>query len=135
MNPNTEDVVDITQQIVGLERKALERWCQGDPSGFLEIAAADVVYFDPFLASRLDGKDALDSYYAALRGKIYAESFELLNPLVQACSGVAVLTFNFVSRTEASAELRWNATEVYRRDEAGWRIIQTHWSKTNHGLI
>jgi hypothetical protein len=32
--------------ILTMERQALTRWCNGDPSGFLEISAKDVVYFD-----------------------------------------------------------------------------------------
>jgi hypothetical protein len=29
----------VEQQIIQLEREALKRWCEGDPSGFLEISA------------------------------------------------------------------------------------------------
>jgi hypothetical protein len=43
------------------------RWCKGDPDGFLEISAPNVVYFDPFLERRIDGLDALTRYYDALR--------------------------------------------------------------------
>lgn len=128
-----ETVGNTRNQVLELEQQALARWCNGDPKGFLEISAPDVVYFDPFLARRIDSKDALAEYYEPLCGKVYADSFELLNPEVQDCGNVAVLTFNFVSRGNNGRELRWNATEVYRRDEPGWRIIQTHWSFTNHG--
>jgi ketosteroid isomerase-like protein len=119
------------EQIIGLEKEALRRWCNGDPSGFLEISAPDVVYFDPFLERRLDGLEALRSYYEGLRGKVRAERFEVLNPVVQSIGGTgAVLTFNFVS-SGGGRESRWNCTEVYRRDGTGWRIVQTHWSFTN----
>lgn len=119
-------------QIVGLERGALQRWCSGDPSGFLEISAPDVVYFDPFVKLRIDGLEALRSYYDGLRGRISAARFELLNPVVQGLGDAgAVLTFNFVSWGGDGSESRWNCTEVYRRDQAGWRIVQTHWSLTS----
>jgi len=29
---------------------------------------------------------------------------------------------------------RWNATEVYRQANGGWRIIHTHWSFTQPQL-
>jgi hypothetical protein len=120
-----------SREIIRLETEALRRWCDGDPSGFLEISAPDVVYFDPFLPSRLDGLDALRSYYEGLRGRVRAERFELLNPMVQGLGAAgAVLTFNYVSSDSDGSESRWNCTEVYRRDPAGWRIIQTHWSFT-----
>lgn len=116
--------------IVRLEREALARWCKGDPSGFLEIVAPDVVYFDPFIKRRIDGVEALTQYYESIRGKVGAERFELLQPLVQRTGDMAVLTFNFVSFGAGGLVMRWNATEVYRREPNGWRIIQTHWSFT-----
>ncbi len=124
---------DITSVIISTERAALERWGRGDPGGFLEICAADVVYFDPYQKRRVDGIEALIQLYKTLWGQVHIDRFELLNPVVQACGEAAVLTFNYVSYNgeEASA---WNCTEVYRRNEGRWRIIQTHWSYTLHGL-
>lgn len=122
---------DVCQQIIALEQAALARWSQGDPSGFLELSAPDIVYFDPFTERRIDGLSALTKYYDGLRGKIFAKHFELLNPAVQYQTSMAVLTFNFVCQPAAGGELRWNCTEVYRLDDGmGWRIIQTHWSFT-----
>ena len=56
--------------IIALERRALERWNQGDPDGFLELTSGDVVYFDPALGRKLIGKKALGEYYGTVRGKI-----------------------------------------------------------------
>lgn len=123
---------DPTQTILALEKAALDRWGRGDPSGFLEISAPDVVYFDPFLDRRLDGWEALHAYYEALRGQVQIDRYELLNPCVQARGEMAGLTFNYVSYTGEQSS-RWNCTEVYRCDGGNWRIIQTHWSFTNRG--
>lgn len=123
----------VAEMIIGLERAALDRWGHGDPSGFLEICAPDVVYFDPFLKQRIDGLDELTRYYEGIRGKIQIARYELLNPKVQSIGDAAVLTFNYVSYGGNEDEFRWNCTEVYRRDTVGWRIIQTHWSFTNSG--
>jgi ketosteroid isomerase-like protein len=120
-------------EIIDLERAALVRWCKGDPSGFLEICAPDVVYFDPFTARRIDGLEALTAYYEAIRGKVSAARFELLNPLVQKTGDLAVLTFNFVSYGGSEDAFRWNCTEAFRRANGHWRIIQTHWSFTEAG--
>ncbi len=119
----------LQEELMALERGAMERWLRGDPSGFLEISAPDVVYFDPYREWRVDGLEALTRIYEELRGKIFAARFELLNPRVQQVGDAAVLTFNFVSYG-GDDPLRWNCTEVYRRDPAGWRIIQSHWSYT-----
>ena len=125
MEPAMEPETD-SKLIISMEERALARWCRGDPSGFLEIAAPDVVYFDPFQAERVDGLPALTAYYESVRGTVSAERWELHRPLVQFAGEAAVLTFQFSSW--GGQTLRWNCTEVYRRGREGWRIIQTHWA-------
>ncbi len=120
---------DISSTIISMECAALDRWGRGDPSGFLEITAPDIVYFDPYRAKRIDGIEALTALYKELWGKILLDRYELFNPLVQVVGDAAVLTFNYVSYTGENEE-RWNCTEVYRRDGNRWQIIQTHWSYT-----
>lgn len=121
------DTTGIAEAIIALEHAALERWGRGDPSGFLEISAPDVTYFDPFLAARLDGLAALAAYYETLRGKVHIDRFELKNPRVEVGADLAVLSFNFEA-TSGAEVYRWNCSEAYRRLDVGWRIVQTHWS-------
>ena len=121
---------DLAADLIRLEKAALRRWCDGDPSGFLELSAADVVYFDPFLDRRIDGLPALTGYYESLRGKISAERFELINPCVQVVGDAAVLTFNFASYGSSGNASRWNCTEVFRRTGDSWKLVQTHRSFT-----
>ena len=120
----------VAQTIIDLEHAALERWGRGDPSGFLEISASDVVYFDPFQSRRLNGIDELRALYESIRGTVSVARFELVDPRVQVTGDMAVLTFNYVAEGSNEITSRWNCTEVYRRDGSEWRIIQTHWSIT-----
>jgi hypothetical protein len=129
-----ENEAEIAAAIISLERKALDRWGKGDPSGFLEISAPDVVYFDPFVERRVDGIEELTRLYERYRGQVKLAGYELLNPNVQWIGDAAVLTFNFFSRDDDGTESRWNCTEVYRRGSEGWRIVQTHWALTQAGL-
>ena len=126
---SAQDTETISQQIITLEKAALQRWTNGDPTGFLEIYAEDIVYFDPFLAIRMDGINAITKYYNNGAGKIFAERFELLNPYVQTDGKLAVLTFNYVSY-KGNTTSKWNCTEVYRLEDSGWKICQSHWSLT-----
>jgi len=125
------DEKQIAAQILAMERAALDRWGKGDPSGFLEISDSEVVYFDPFVERRIDGKKALAELYEPIRGKVRIDRDEIINPKVQLCGEAAVLTFNYVSYS-GETPMRWNCTEVYRQREGKWRIIQTHWSFTQH---
>ncbi len=79
----SEDNDSISKLIVGMEKSALERWNNGDPSGFLEISAKDVVYFDPMTEQRLDGIDKLTELYEKIRGKIHVDKYDMINPKVQ----------------------------------------------------
>jgi ketosteroid isomerase-like protein len=129
------NIQETTAAIIALESAALERWGNGDPSGFLEICAPDIVYFDPYLEMRIDGREALTQYYKTFWGQVRFDRFELLNPCVQVGSELAVLTFNYVSYAGDKSS-RWNCTEVYRQVGDCWQIIQTHWSYTRHpGIV
>ena len=128
--------MEAQHEIVAMEKNALERWCKGDPSGFLEICAPDVVYFDHTTPKRLDGLDNLRAYYSAIHeNPAGAQGFEMIDPKVHEGSDMAVLTFNYVYKAVSEDGLRrWNSTEVYRRTPSGWRIVQTHWSPTQPKL-
>jgi ketosteroid isomerase-like protein len=123
----------VAQEILALERAALDRWGKGDPGGFLEISDPTVVYFDPFQPRRVDGLEALSAIYADLRGKISIDQAEIIDPSVQVHGEVATLTFRFNSQG-SEREMHWNTTEVYRRTQDGWRIIHSHWSFTQPQL-
>ncbi len=130
--PDKQKIFEI---LIALESAALERWGNGDPSGFLEICAPDVVYFDPYQEMRIDGLEALTQYYKTIWGQVHFDRFELLNPCVQIGGELAVLTFNYVSYA-GDKQSRWNCTEAYRQAKEGWQIIQTHWSYTRHpGIV
>ena len=123
----------VEAEIIAKEQTALDRWGNGDPSAFADLCAPEVVYFDPYLDRRLDGKKSLLDYYASLAGKIRIDRYELINPRVQVHGDAAVLTFNYVSWSSSeckTSESRWNCTEVYARIEGEWKIVQTHWSLT-----
>lgn len=50
------------EEIMMLERAALDRWGKGDPSGLPELYADDISYFDPTVAARIDGHQAMKNY-------------------------------------------------------------------------
>lgn len=125
---NASDDGAVKAEIIALEKQALERWNNGDPDGFIELSADDVVYIDPAFEHKLEGKKALETYYDQVRGKIKIDRYEMLDPVVQVSPDIAVLTYNYEAHRDGCV-FRMNCTEVYRLDSSGpWRIIHTHWS-------
>jgi ketosteroid isomerase-like protein len=119
---------NIPETIIALEKQALEKWNNGDPSGYLDLSADDVTYFDPAIEQRLDGLDNLKKYYEPIKGKVTVSKYEMVNPKVTATNNMAVLTFNLHSYKNDKVS-KWNCSEVYRLEPDGqWKIVQTHWS-------
>ena len=130
MTEFNEKVTDVTKTIITMEVNDLERWNNGDPSGFIEISDEGVVYFDPMTEKRIDGLENLTELYENIRGKIFVDKYKMINPKVQWLDRMAVLTYNLESCIEEKV-VRWNCTEVYQlQEDNNWKIIQTHWSLT-----
>ncbi|MDR1200768.1 MAG: DUF4440 domain-containing protein [Tannerellaceae bacterium] len=117
------------EKIIELEKNALEKWNNGDPSGYLALYASDFTYFDPTLERRMDGYEAIEAYYNALTGQVQVEKSEIINPVVQATENMAVLSFNLISEYGGKA-YKWNCTEVYQKNmDNEWKIVHNHWSE------
>jgi ketosteroid isomerase-like protein len=120
------------EQIVAMERAALDRWGKGDPQGYLETMAPEVTYMDPIQDKRIDGLSAMKDLLIPFTGKIRVDHYDMIDPKVQRHGDMALLTFNLVSyQKQAGADkvvARWNSTEAYARLEGQWKIVHSHWS-------
>jgi len=136
MKVEGSSVDSVLEELVALERSALDRWIAMDPCGYHDLQASDVTYFDPFTEIRVDGRDALQVRFAPMadmKAPFTDPRYEMINPKVQRHGEVALLTFNLVNYGKLPDGLervlsRWNATQVYRRVGAAWMIIHSHWS-------
>ncbi len=120
-------------EIMALESAAMERWRKGDPWGFIDISAAEVTYFDTGTPQRLNGREVLRAEYAKREGKIFYDVMDFIDPRVQVCGDMAVLTYRFLSTWlnpdgSVASRIPWNCTEVFVRIDGQWQIIHTHWS-------
>jgi uncharacterized protein (TIGR02246 family) len=126
----------LLDELVALERAALDRWITLDPDGYLDLFAPDVTYFDPTTERRIAGLTAMQTRLApmkTMKAPFSDPRYEMIEPRVQRHGDVALLTFNLINYEKladgAESELaRWNSTEAYARVEGRWRIIHSHWS-------
>ena len=129
-------------EIVALERAALDRWVRLDPQGYLDLYAPEVTYFDPQREKRIDGVEAMKTLLAPITDPklpFTNPRYDMIGPHLQTHGEVALLTFNLVSygTVPGKGEMvvaRWNSTEAYARLQGKWRIIHSHWSYTKPEL-
>ncbi len=115
--------------ILALEKAALDKWSNGDTSGFAALSTDEMTYFDPNLNKRLDGGNAFRKYMSDLRGKFHIDRFEIQNPKVQLHGDIGILTFNLNNYSkDRKITSRWNSTEVYHLIQSEWKLIHSHWS-------
>jgi ketosteroid isomerase-like protein len=123
--------------IIALERAALDRWGAGDPNGYLEVYADEITYFDPYAEHRLDGIDSMRALYGPFVGKIKVDRYDMIRPRVQRHGDAAVLSYQLVSYgPNAAGEVtatRWNSTAVYAKVNDQWKSVHSHWSHTQAG--
>ncbi len=121
--------------LVALERKALDRWGQGDPGGYLELYAPAVTYFDPQRERQVDGLDALKAIFEPIKGLIKTEHYEIIAPKVYRDGNIAVLSFNLVTYGfpigGAQTKTAWNVTSAYALIGGQWKVVHEHFSFTN----
>ncbi len=125
---------EMSETIIALSKNAMEAWLKGNPTPYLKLYSKDFTYFDPSTDFRLDGWDKIEELYESMRGKVYVERFEIINPKVQLNGNMAVLSFNLHM---FAGDMVWkeNCTEVYLfTEEKEWKIIHSHFSPTKPSL-
>lgn len=132
-NITSSKIIEMNQEsiettIIELEKVALEKLNKGNPSGYLEIYADDITYFDPFQEKRFDGFKSVQTFYKSLEGTINIEQYEMIDPVVQIAGEIAVLSYNLESYI-GNDIFREKCTEVYKQQpDKQWKIIHSHWS-------
>jgi ketosteroid isomerase-like protein len=123
----------MNDDILSLEKAAMERWRNGDPMGFLELSSHEICYVDPGQTKPIIGLEAYRPYMKQLEGQIHYQRSEFIDPQVVVMGDAALLTYNYRSSVfspegEVTAQTPWNSTEVYFRQAGAWRIVHNHWS-------
>jgi ketosteroid isomerase-like protein len=129
----------MTESILSLEKAAMERWRNGDPLGFVELSAEDILYVDVGQTKPIQGLEAYRKYMQGLEGLIHYQGSEFIAPKVVVLGEAALLTYNYRSSVitpegVVSSQTPWNCTEVYFKRQGAWKIVHNHWSFIKHRL-
>ena len=125
-------------EIVALERGAMDRWGKGDPGGYLDLYVNNATYFDPSQERRIDSLAALTKLFDPIRGKVKIDRYEMIGPTVQRGGSMALLTYNLVTQGRGpdgkASTNRWNVTAVYTQVDGRWKLAHSHFSFTKPEL-
>ena len=117
------------RELLAIERASMDGWAKGDSGPMLAAADPDITLFHVMTAQRIEGIAAVKELYAPYAGRPLFDSYQIANPKVQAAGEVAILTYQLVTHN-GDVVRKWNATEVYQKKKAGWRVIHSHFSTT-----
>ncbi len=119
------------EEVIALERSALDKWAQSDATGYVDILADDATWFDFTEGNqrRVEGRDAIRQYLAPLAEQVPPHTYDIVNPKVQVYDNVAILTLHWrASLPNGDLLPEWKATSVYRWKDGMWRQVHAHWS-------
>ena len=128
-NPAAPPERELIRELIAMERASMDGWLKGDSGPMLAVSDPDITLFHVMTPQRLEGSAAVKALYEPYAGRPLFDSYQIENPKVQTGSDMAILTYQLVTQN-GSATRRWNATEVYQKKTAGWRVIHTHFSTT-----
>lgn len=119
----------LAAHIIGLEKAALDKWFNGDTSGYDWLwSRRSFSYFDAVVTERIDSHAEMEKVLATIDGKLFADSYDFRNPRVQIGKDMAVLTYQLFAKTTL-IDMEYNCIEVYQKEEDNeWHVIHSTWS-------
>ncbi|MDE8756986.1 nuclear transport factor 2 family protein [Pectobacterium polaris] len=124
----SDDERRLAEHLISLERSALDKWFQGDTSGYESLwSERSFTYFDAVVKERVDDHDAIENFLKSIDGKLFADSYDFRQPRVQAGKDMAVLTYQLYAKTNL-IDMEYNVIEVFQKEEDHWRVIHSTWS-------
>lgn len=127
-NP-TDEELKIAQQIVALERAALDKWFKGDTSGYNELWSRDSFsYCDGAFTERIDDHKTIEDFLSKVQGKLFADSYKFCHPRVQIFGDTAILIYQLFADTTL-IDMNYNCIEIFHKENDGkWRVVHSTWS-------
>ena len=109
---------------------ANEKWAAGDPMGFVECAAPDIIWSDDLGAqNRVIGYEELNSYLEAFKGQIPPHQHVLIDPVFQFFDDVVVVSYRYQGTFEGEDAAPWKVTSVYRYADGDWLSVHENWTE------
>ncbi|MBO4258221.1 DUF4440 domain-containing protein [Streptomyces griseorubiginosus] len=125
----TDEQKQLAEHLIGLEKSALDKWFNGDVSGYRELwSRRSFTYFDGAHPARIEDHETVDAFLDGVDGKLHADEYDFRNPRVQFGDDTALLTYQLYADTNL-IDMKYNCIELYQKeDDSQWRVIHSTWS-------
>lgn len=118
----------LANEIIALEKSALDKWFKGDTSGYEQLwSERSFTYFDAVVSERVDDYATIKKFLDSIAGKLSADSYDFRNPRVQFGKDMAVLTYQLFAKANL-IDMAYNCIEVFQKEDGRWRVIHSTWS-------
>ncbi|HGF7495810.1 TPA: DUF4440 domain-containing protein [Vibrio cholerae] len=119
---------ELANHLIELEKKALDKWFNGDVSGYLALwSERSFTYFDAVVTERVEDFETITEFLKSINGKLFADSYDFRNPRIQFGKDMAVLTYQLFAKTNL-IDMEYNVIEVFQEEPDGWHVIHSTWS-------
>lgn len=108
---------------------AADKWSQGDPMGYFDYAADDIVWTDEIQAKKpIIGADVLKSYLEPFKGEIPVHKAEISETIFQVYDDIVIVSYQFQSIFEDGPTDPWKITGVFRYIDGDWKSVHENWT-------
>ncbi|MBB1079032.1 nuclear transport factor 2 family protein [Limosilactobacillus sp. STM2_1] len=117
------------KDIISLEKGALDKYFNGDMSGYYDIwSHDDFSYFDAGHDKRIDDFNEVKQFLdGRVAGKIHADSYKFVSPRVQLNGNTGILTYQLFADTNF-IDMQYNVVEVFQKNAQGeWKVVHSTW--------
>lgn len=109
---------------------ANNRWATGDPLGFMECAAPDIIWSDDLGAqNRVIGYDSLNTYLEGFKGQIPPHQHVLIEPVFQFYDDIVIVSYRYQGTLDGETLPQWKVTSVYRYADGQWLSVHENWTE------
>ncbi len=124
----TEEQRKLADELIAMEKDALDKYFNGDMSGYLELwSKENFTYFDANCKERADTYEEIEHFLTQVIGKrMHADSYDFHAPRVQFGMDMAVLTYQLHADTTL-IEMHYNVIEVFQKEAGAWKVIHSTW--------
>lgn len=124
----TEKQRKTADEIIGLEKEALDKYFRGDMTGYLDLwSKKNFTYFDANTRERTDTYEEVADFLTNVIGKkMHADTYDFHAPRVQFGEDMAVLTYQLHADTSL-IEMHYNVIEIFQKEDGVWKVIHSTW--------